>query len=86
MTAWFLFGILAFLVFGVPLIDELYRMRMRQKATRAERTVHERISLVPERMSNTYSTHTKLNALRKRLKRWHDHRHIAQQPPRGRSG
>jgi len=34
--------------FGVPLIDELYRMRMRQKATRAERTVHERISLVPE--------------------------------------
>ena len=30
MTAWFLFGILAFLVFGMPLIDDLYKTNKRQ--------------------------------------------------------
>jgi len=30
MRAWILFGVLAFLVFGVPLIDELYRFRIRR--------------------------------------------------------
>ena len=30
MRAWFLFGILAFLVFGMPLIDDLYKMNMRR--------------------------------------------------------
>ena len=35
MTAWFLFGILAFLVFGMPLIDDLYKMNMRRKASAA---------------------------------------------------
>ena len=48
MTAWILFGILAFLVFGVPLIDEVYRFRLRREAKRGEQIVHEPISLVPD--------------------------------------
>jgi hypothetical protein len=32
MATWVLFGMLVFLVFGVPLIDKLYRMRVRGKA------------------------------------------------------
>ena len=48
MTAWVLFGILAFLVFGVPLIDEVHRSRLRREAKRGEQIVHEPISLVPD--------------------------------------
>ena len=32
MRAWVLMAILAFLVFGVPLVDEIYRRRIRRKA------------------------------------------------------
>ena len=48
MTAWILFGILAFLVFGVPLIDEVYRFRLRREVKRGEQIVHEPIGLVPD--------------------------------------
>ena len=47
MTAWFLFGILAFLVFGMPLIDDLYKMNMRRKARAAGQISGESPSLVP---------------------------------------
>ena len=47
MTAWFLFGILAFLVFGVPLIDDLYKMKIRRKARAAGQISDESPSLVP---------------------------------------
>jgi hypothetical protein len=46
MRAWFLFAILAFLVFGVPLIDELYKRRLRRNAQ--SQALQERVSLVPE--------------------------------------
>ena len=48
MTPWVLFSVLAFLVFGVPLIDEVYRLRARRAARRARQTVHEDVSLVPD--------------------------------------
>ena len=35
MQAWFLFAILAFLVFGAPLIDELYKWWLRRNAKKA---------------------------------------------------
>jgi len=47
MTAWFLFGILAFLVFGMPLIDDLYKMNMRRKARAAGQISGGSPSLVP---------------------------------------
>ena len=49
MRAWFLFAILAFLVFGVPLIDELYKMRLRRNANSGGgQALQERVSLIPE--------------------------------------
>jgi len=48
MRGWFLFAIIAFLVFGVPLIDELYRLRIRRATNRARPMVHGPISLVPD--------------------------------------
>jgi hypothetical protein len=49
MRAWFLFAILGFLVFGVPLIDELYKMRLRRNAKGGgDQALQERVSLVPE--------------------------------------
>ena len=48
MRAWFLFAILAFLVFGVPLIDELYRLQVRRKTHCLQATADDAISLVPE--------------------------------------
>jgi hypothetical protein len=47
MTAWFLFGILAFLVFGMPLIDDLYKMKVRRRAAAASQIPDESPSLVP---------------------------------------
>ncbi len=47
MRAWFLFGILAFLVFGMPLIDDLYKMNMRRKVRAAGQISGESPSLVP---------------------------------------
>jgi hypothetical protein len=47
MAPWVLFSILAFLVFGVPLIDEVYRLRARRAATQAQ-AVQEHVSLVPD--------------------------------------
>ena len=46
MTAWFLFAILAFLVFGVPLIDDLYKMNVRRK-TKASGKMQHSPPLVP---------------------------------------
>jgi hypothetical protein len=43
-----LFGIIVFLVFGIPLIDELYRLRVRRATNRARPIVHGPISLVPD--------------------------------------
>jgi hypothetical protein len=43
-----LFAIIAFLVFGIPLIDELYRLRVRRENNRARPIVHGPISLVPD--------------------------------------
>jgi hypothetical protein len=40
--------VLAFLVFGVPLIDEVYRIRSRRAASHARRVVDEEVSLVPD--------------------------------------
>jgi hypothetical protein len=40
MAAWFLFAILVFLVFGVPLIDEVYRRRTRRAAKNACEMAH----------------------------------------------
>jgi hypothetical protein len=48
MRGWFLFAVLAFLVFGVPLIDAIYRQRVRRAANRARPIMHGPISLVPE--------------------------------------
>jgi hypothetical protein len=48
MVGWFLFAIIAFLVFGVPAIDELYRLRARRAANLARQTLHEAASLVPD--------------------------------------
>jgi hypothetical protein len=48
MRGWFLFGIIVFLVFGIPLIDELYRLRVRRATNRARPIVHGPISLVPD--------------------------------------
>ena len=49
MRAWFLFAILGFLVFGVPLIDELYKMRIRRNAkSGGGLALQECVSLVPE--------------------------------------
>ena len=49
MAAWVLFGMLVFLVFGIPLIDELYRFRTRRAANRARQIVDDTtISLVPD--------------------------------------
>jgi hypothetical protein len=39
MMMWVLFGILAFLVFGFPLIDEIHRRRTRRTATVPSRDV-----------------------------------------------
>jgi hypothetical protein len=61
MRAWFLFAILAFLVFGVPLIDELYRIRIRRKTNRLQPTTDETISLVPE-MNAEVSTNSRAGA------------------------
>jgi hypothetical protein len=47
MTAWFLFGVLAFLVFGMPLIDDLYKMKVRGRAAAASQIPDESPSLVP---------------------------------------
>ena len=47
MTAWFLFGILAFLVFGMPLIDDLYKMKVRRRAAAASQIPDKSPSLVP---------------------------------------
>ena len=52
MRAWFLFAILAFLVFGVPLIDELYRIRVRWKTNRLRATAEDAVSLVPDMNEN----------------------------------
>jgi hypothetical protein len=35
--SWVLFGILCFLVFGIPLIDDIHRLRVR-RATRTSRS------------------------------------------------
>jgi hypothetical protein len=48
MASWFLFAVLALLVFGVPAIDELYRRRTRRAANLARQIVHEPVSLVPD--------------------------------------
>jgi hypothetical protein len=48
MVGWVLFVIVAFLVFGVPLIDELYRRRARRAANLARQVLHEPVSLVPD--------------------------------------
>jgi hypothetical protein len=48
MRGWFLFAIIVFLVFGIPLIDELYRLRVRRATNRARPIVHGPISLVPD--------------------------------------
>ncbi len=48
MVGWVLFAIIAFLVFGVPLIDELYRRRARRAANLARQVLHEPVSLVPD--------------------------------------
>ena len=48
MTPWVLLSVLAFLVFGVPLIDEVYRRRARRAASHARLAVHEDVSLVPD--------------------------------------
>jgi hypothetical protein len=39
MAMWVLFGMLAFLVFGFPLIDEIHRRRTRRTANVAARNV-----------------------------------------------
>ena len=48
MVAWVLFSVLAFLVFGVPLIDDVYRLRSRRAASHARQAVDEQVSLVPD--------------------------------------
>ena len=48
MTPWVLFSVLVFLVFGVPLIDEVCRLRARRAASYARQAVHEQVSLVPD--------------------------------------
>lgn len=48
MRAWLLFAILAFLVFGVPLIDELYKMRLRRRAGSIKVISDQSVSLVPD--------------------------------------
>jgi hypothetical protein len=48
MRGWFLFAIIVFLVFGIPLIDELYRLRVRRATNRARPIVHGPVSLVPD--------------------------------------
>jgi hypothetical protein len=48
MAAWVLFSILVFLVFGVPLIDEVYRLRARRAAIHARQVVDEWVSLAPD--------------------------------------
>ena len=48
MAAWVLFSTLVFLVFGVPLIDEVYRFRARRAAIHARQVVHEQVTLVPD--------------------------------------
>jgi hypothetical protein len=48
MAPWVLFSVLAFLVFGVPLIDEVYRLRARRAANHARQIVDERVSLAPD--------------------------------------
>jgi hypothetical protein len=48
MRAWFLFAILAFLVFGVPLIDEIYRRRLRRQTNKLKEAEYQQASLVPE--------------------------------------
>ena len=51
MTAWFLFGILAFLVFGMPLIDDLYKMKVRRRAAAA--------SQIPDKSRVSFPTQIK---------------------------
>jgi hypothetical protein len=48
MVPWVLFSVLAFLVFGVPLIDEVYRFRVRRAPNHARQVVDERVSLAPD--------------------------------------
>ena len=48
MTAWVLFGILAFLVFGMPLIDDLYKMKVRRRTARASQISDKSATLVPD--------------------------------------
>src|SRR6516165_6652458 len=48
MAAWVLFSVLVFLAFGVPLIDEVYRLRVRRAASHARQAVQEHVSLVPD--------------------------------------
>ena len=48
MRGWFLFAVLAFLVFGVPLIDAIYRQRVRRAANRARPLLVGPVSLVPD--------------------------------------
>ena len=42
-----LFGTLVFLVFGVPLIDDLYRLRVRSKANQTPEMANGSTNLVP---------------------------------------
>jgi hypothetical protein len=58
MTAWFLFAILAFLVFGVPLIDEIYRRRVRRQTNNLQENEYETISLVPEMDEHLHNSRT----------------------------
>ena len=51
MTAWFLFGILAFLVFGMPSIDDLYKMKVRRRAGAASQIPDESPSSRSQRES-----------------------------------
>jgi hypothetical protein len=48
MTPWVLFSMLAFLVFGVPLIDEVYRFRARRAANHVREVVDEGVSIAPD--------------------------------------
>jgi hypothetical protein len=56
MRAWFLFAILAFLVFGVPLMDELYRFRVRRETNRLA-TAADAVILVPEMLVPEMNEH-----------------------------
>ena len=56
-----MFAILAFLVFGVPLIDEVYRIRIRRKIKLLPATPADAVSLVPD-MNECASTNSLASA------------------------